>query len=205
MSSTTVAPSGSNTGSSQNTNTGSFVSIPLTAAAGGLTFTQPPQTSDISFYKVASGAPITFGWNFTDLLVTPTHLTLSAVCDNGNTYPVGLANGVIPGRRPRSCGTSFRTNRHIPAYRLRWRRTPCWYGTTVALRMQHIALLGSWINMRHSGMEPVALVETTVHPWPKPIPGRRRRSVGKLPVLMSRGKACIPKLVRSSKTMLVTR
>lgn len=86
------------TGSSQNTNTGSFVSIPQTAAAGGLTFTQPPQTSDISFYKIASGSPITFGWNFTDVLVSPTHLTISAICDNGNTYPVGPTDGVIDGK-----------------------------------------------------------------------------------------------------------
>lgn len=80
-----------------NTNTGSFVSINPTAAAGGLSFTQPPQNSDVSFYKIASGEPITFGWNFTDLVVTPTSLTISAMCDNGNTYPVGPTDGIIPG------------------------------------------------------------------------------------------------------------
>ncbi|KAH8115902.1 hypothetical protein DFH11DRAFT_1245306 [Phellopilus nigrolimitatus] len=79
-------------------NTGSFISIPATAAAGGLTFTQPPQTADASFYKIASGAPITFGWNFTSLIVTPTHLTVSAFCENGVTYPVGPTNGVIDGK-----------------------------------------------------------------------------------------------------------
>lgn len=50
-----------------------------------------------SFFKIASGQLITFGWNMTSVLVTPTHLTVSAVCDNGNTYPVGPTDGVIPG------------------------------------------------------------------------------------------------------------
>jgi hypothetical protein len=72
------------------------ISIPQTAAAGGITITQPPQTS-VSFFKIAQGQLITFGWNFTSVLVTPTHLTVSAVCDNGNTYPVGPTNGIIPG------------------------------------------------------------------------------------------------------------
>jgi hypothetical protein len=71
-------------------------SIPQTAAAGGLTITQPPQSAT-SFFKIAPSQFITFAWNFTSLLSTPTHLTVSAVCDNGNTYPVGPTNGVIPG------------------------------------------------------------------------------------------------------------
>jgi len=33
----------------------------------------------------------------TSVIVTPTHLTVSAVCDNGNTYPVGPTDGIIPG------------------------------------------------------------------------------------------------------------
>jgi len=40
---------------------------------------------------------ITFGWNFTGLSVTPTALTVAAVGTNGNTYPVGPTDGVIPG------------------------------------------------------------------------------------------------------------
>ena len=71
-------------------------SIPATAPAGGLTITQPPQTAT-SFYKIAPSQPITFAWNFTYLLATPTSLTISAVGDNGNTYPVGPTNGIIPG------------------------------------------------------------------------------------------------------------
>lgn len=31
------------------------------------------------------------------LLSTPTHLTVSAICDNGNTYPVGPTDGIIDG------------------------------------------------------------------------------------------------------------
>lgn len=74
----------------------STLSIPQTAAAGGITITQPPQTST-SFFKIAQGQYITFAWNFTSLLSTPTHLTVSAVCENGNTYPVGPTDGIIPG------------------------------------------------------------------------------------------------------------
>jgi len=80
------------------TSSSSTLSIPQTAPAGGLTFTQPPQTASPSFYKIAQGQLVTFGWNFTALLSTPTHLTVSAFCSqNGNTYPVGPTDGVIPG------------------------------------------------------------------------------------------------------------
>lgn len=82
---------------SSNTATGSFVSIPQTAAAGAIVMTQPPQTGAQSFYKIAPSQPITFGWNFTAVIATPTHLTVSAICDNGNTYPVGPTDGIIPG------------------------------------------------------------------------------------------------------------
>lgn len=70
--------------------------IPQTAAAGGITITQPPQTAT-SFFKIAPGNLVTFAWNFTSLLSTPAHLTVSAICDNGNTYPVGPTDGIIPG------------------------------------------------------------------------------------------------------------
>lgn len=58
--------------------------------------TQPPQTA-VSFYKIAPSQTVTFGWNFTSLYKTPTSLTLSAICDNGNTYPVGPTDGALPG------------------------------------------------------------------------------------------------------------
>ncbi|KAI0819463.1 hypothetical protein BC628DRAFT_1332698 [Trametes gibbosa] len=75
---------------------GSSVNIPQTAPAGGLTITQPPQTAT-SYYKIGPSNTITFAWNFTYVIATPTSLTLSAICDNGNTYPVGPSNGIIPG------------------------------------------------------------------------------------------------------------
>lgn len=51
-----------------------------------------------SFYKIAQNQPITFGWNYTSLYVTPQHLTISAFCSqNGNRYPVGASDGVIAG------------------------------------------------------------------------------------------------------------
>ncbi|GLB39228.1 hypothetical protein LshimejAT787_0603900 [Lyophyllum shimeji] len=70
--------------------------IPASAPAGLLTITQPPQTAT-SFYKIAPSNFVTFGWNFSYIIATPTHLTVSAVCENGNTYPVGPTDGVIPG------------------------------------------------------------------------------------------------------------
>ncbi|PIL27300.1 hypothetical protein GSI_10447 [Ganoderma sinense ZZ0214-1] len=70
--------------------------IPQTAPAGGLTITKPPQTAT-SFFKIAPSNTITFAWNFTDVLSTPTHLTVSAIGENGNTYPVGPTDGIIDG------------------------------------------------------------------------------------------------------------
>ena len=90
----TPAPAGSSR-LTASTNSSSLV-IPQTAPAGGLLITQPPQTAT-SFFKIAPSQPITFGWNITSLIVTPTHLTVSAVCENGNTYPVGPTDGIIPG------------------------------------------------------------------------------------------------------------
>ncbi|KAJ3520424.1 hypothetical protein NM688_g9162 [Phlebia brevispora] len=72
------------------------ICIPQSAPAGSLSITQPPQTAT-SYFKIAPGNVITFGWNFTDVLSTNSHLTLSAICDNGNTYPVGPTDGIIPG------------------------------------------------------------------------------------------------------------
>ncbi|KAJ9109299.1 hypothetical protein QFC21_000628 [Naganishia friedmannii] len=79
-------------------------SIPATAAAGGLTMTQPPSSASASFYKIASANYVTFGWNLTSLYVTPESLTVIATCtQNGNTYKVGPTNAageidnVIPG------------------------------------------------------------------------------------------------------------
>ncbi|KAF9041641.1 hypothetical protein BJ165DRAFT_1548487 [Panaeolus papilionaceus] len=72
----------------------SITFIPANAAVGGLLFTQPPATVT-SFYKIAPSQFITFGWNLTSLSVTPTKLTFSAVCENGNTYPVGPMDGVV--------------------------------------------------------------------------------------------------------------
>ncbi|KAK0506447.1 hypothetical protein EDD18DRAFT_1374451 [Armillaria luteobubalina] len=95
MSSSSSSRSGSQSASSSGNS--STISIPASAAAGSLTITQPP-TTVTSFYKIASNEMVTFGWNFTDVLVTPTHLTVSAQCDNGNTYPVGPASdGIIDG------------------------------------------------------------------------------------------------------------
>jgi len=85
--------------SSVSTNT-----IPQTAPPGTISFTIPAQTQTASYYKIMANNPITFGWNFTSLLSTPTALTVQAFCSsNGNTYRVGptgaqgTVEGVIPG------------------------------------------------------------------------------------------------------------
>lgn len=47
------------------------------------------------FYKIAQDNFITFGWNFTDVIASPTSLTLQAYCSqNGFTYPVGPTQGI---------------------------------------------------------------------------------------------------------------
>lgn len=74
----------------------SSIRIPQSAPAGGVTITQPPQTAT-SYFKIAPSQAITFGWNMTSVIATPTHLTVSAICDNGNTYAVGPTDGIIPG------------------------------------------------------------------------------------------------------------
>ena len=47
--------------------------------AGGLTITEPAQTAQASYYKIAPHETITFGWNFTSLKATPTRLYLSLI------------------------------------------------------------------------------------------------------------------------------
>jgi len=71
--------------------------IAPTDPAGLLSFTKPIPTVT-SFFKVAPGNLITFGWNFTYVKATPEALTVLAKCANGYTYPVGPdESGVIPG------------------------------------------------------------------------------------------------------------
>lgn len=80
--------------SQSNSGSASVPSIPQTAAAGSLVITQPPQSST-SYYKIAPSQLITFGWNYSDVIVTPTRLTVSAIHENnGNTYAVGPTDGV---------------------------------------------------------------------------------------------------------------
>lgn len=94
--STTAAATTSSQASSNNNSTTTHVSIPQSAPAGLLTITQPPE-STIAFFKIAPSQTITFAWNFSYLLSTPASLTVSAICENGYTYPVGPTNGIIPG------------------------------------------------------------------------------------------------------------
>ncbi|KAE8210868.1 hypothetical protein CF319_g5151 [Tilletia indica] len=77
--------------------TTSTISIPQTAAAGGITITRPDQTAPASYYKLASNALVTFGWNFTSVIATPSILHVQAYCPaNSVTYTLSPQTG-IPG------------------------------------------------------------------------------------------------------------
>ncbi|WFD42629.1 hypothetical protein MPSI1_001275 [Malassezia psittaci] len=66
--------------------------------AGGLTVTQPAQTADESFYKIAAHETITFGWSFTSLKTQPSRLFVVASCSqNGYTYPIAASPSGIAG------------------------------------------------------------------------------------------------------------
>ncbi|PWY97245.1 hypothetical protein BCV70DRAFT_203019 [Testicularia cyperi] len=81
--------SGTAAASSGGSATATSNTIPSSAPAGGLTITQPIQTADASYYKIAQGVDVTFGWNFTSVLQYPRTLTVQAYCsDNLNTYNI---------------------------------------------------------------------------------------------------------------------
>lgn len=68
-------------------------------AKGGITVTDPPQTADPSFYKIAAHESVTFGWKFTSLKDTPSKLYVVASCSsNSNTYPIAPSPAGIDGK-----------------------------------------------------------------------------------------------------------
>ncbi|KAF5380764.1 hypothetical protein D9757_007085 [Collybiopsis confluens] len=85
--------SGSNSASASRT---SSSSIPQSAPAAILSLTQPPQVST-SFFKLASGELITFGWSFSGVLATPSSLTVNAVGANSFTYSITSLPGTATG------------------------------------------------------------------------------------------------------------
>ena len=91
----------------------SVLLIPQTAAAGGISMTQPPATAT-SYYKIAPSQVIVFGWNMTSVIASPTHLTISAVADNGNTYPVGPTDGIIPASATQVTWDIYSYQQHNP-------------------------------------------------------------------------------------------
>ncbi|KAH0837880.1 hypothetical protein J3R83DRAFT_6108 [Lanmaoa asiatica] len=94
---TTSAPAiGITGGPGYNASATPVTTVSANGNPGEIVFTQPPLQST-SFYKIAQGEYVTFGWNFSYLAYTPTAITVSAACENGNTYPIGPSNGVIPG------------------------------------------------------------------------------------------------------------
>ncbi|KAF5324187.1 hypothetical protein D9619_011349 [Psilocybe cf. subviscida] len=106
-------PTASPTAAASSSSSFSLIFIPPTAPAGVASITNPPQTAT-PFYKIAPGQPITFGWSFSGVIQTPTRLTVSAVCDNGNTYPVGPTDGVIPGTATEVVWDPYEYNQRNP-------------------------------------------------------------------------------------------
>ncbi|SPO41485.1 uncharacterized protein PSFLO_06967 [Pseudozyma flocculosa] len=93
-----ASASGSNApaSGSGSTSASPSVTIPSSAAAGGITITNPVQTADASYYKIASGVSVTFAWNFTSVIQYPSRLTVQAYCsDNAYTYQIGPTD--LPG------------------------------------------------------------------------------------------------------------
>lgn len=85
-------PSGANGNSVTSLTTSA---IPSSAPAGGITITEPQQTAAQSYYKIAQGISVTFGWNFTSVLKYPTSLVVQAFCsENSNTYTLATS---LPG------------------------------------------------------------------------------------------------------------
>src|SRR3954471_17214597 len=75
-------------GSASSTTTrtkGTFVDPRL--PAGGVVLKTPITTSGSLYYKI--GEPITFGWNYTSLSISPTAVNVEAFCsDNSQTYTI---------------------------------------------------------------------------------------------------------------------
>ncbi|KAI3626330.1 hypothetical protein CBS9595_001691 [Malassezia furfur] len=89
---TTSTTSGSSSGSSSSSDDDDRL------PAGGLTVTQPAQTADESYYKIAPHETVTFGWSFTSLKTQPDRLFVVASCSqNGYTYPIAPSPQGIPG------------------------------------------------------------------------------------------------------------
>ncbi|CAD6585683.1 MAG: hypothetical protein CYPHOPRED_003173, partial [Cyphobasidiales sp. Tagirdzhanova-0007] len=73
----------------------SSISIPQNAPDGGITIIEPAATAQATYYKIDSANYITFAWNFTEVLVQPSSLTLQAYCSqNSFTYPIGPTQGL---------------------------------------------------------------------------------------------------------------
>ncbi|PLW19207.1 hypothetical protein PCANC_10635 [Puccinia coronata f. sp. avenae] len=77
---TSTTAQGSQTGTSRAATTSSTYSAPIDSPVGGLVFTQPPATAAASYYKIAQDQPLTFGWNYTNILSFGNSITIVAYC-----------------------------------------------------------------------------------------------------------------------------
>lgn len=72
----------------------SSVSIPASAPDGSISMIKPGQSGDASYYKIAQGNKISFAWNYSDVIITPSTLLISAFCTaNAVTYDLGGVDG----------------------------------------------------------------------------------------------------------------
>lgn len=87
---------GTNTDSKTDTKATSTTSISINpaAGAGGISMITPAATST-TYYKI--GQDVTFVWNYTSLLVTPSHIDVVASCSlNSATYTLARNMSVDP-------------------------------------------------------------------------------------------------------------
>jgi len=92
------APSGSSSGSSSGSGSGSTTNQPTTTyqtsydprlPAGGVSMLTPAAISGVQYYKI--GEYITFGWNYTSLLATPSAIDIVASCSaNKQVYTLAM-------------------------------------------------------------------------------------------------------------------
>ncbi|KAI5782721.1 hypothetical protein EDC01DRAFT_224689 [Geopyxis carbonaria] len=60
------------------------VRVPATAVVGAVNMKTPAAQDGFSIFKI--GETVTFGWNYTDLVVSPTNVNVEAYCTDGANY-----------------------------------------------------------------------------------------------------------------------
>ncbi|TFL00226.1 hypothetical protein BDV98DRAFT_531318 [Pterulicium gracile] len=78
---------------------------------------KPPMTTT-AFYKIAPSEFITFQWTLSDVLASPTSLTIRATGDNNNIYTIGDNDGTIAGDATELVWNPYEWNQANPTLKL---------------------------------------------------------------------------------------